>query len=172
MLPEAQPPADRGRLLAAVLTVAGAAVIGVLLAGSAAVRLRTQALSLRNEAAMKALGFSLDDFFLDVGRYPRLDEGLAALVTGDPDGDGSSIEGWRGPYLRLDGARVRYDRLSGSFLDAWGRSVLYWTDRGQLWVYAASPGADGRFDTPGIGGPDFSGLPDGSDDVIVWAEGP
>jgi general secretion pathway protein G len=40
---------------------------------------------------------ALDAFRLDVGRYPRTDEGLGALRA-NPD----SIEGWRGPYLRKE----------------------------------------------------------------------
>jgi len=152
-----------------VLTVVGVAVIGVLLAGSLAVQVRAEAQTRRNAAAMSALGFTLDDFFLDVARYPSAEEGLAALVTGDPDGDGVRVPGWRGPYLRGD--KVRYDRLEGQFLDAWGNPVIYWCGPDQAWVYAASAGVNGRFDTTALGTAEFGG-DEAADDRIVWVEGP
>jgi len=152
-----------------VLSVVGVAVIGVLLAGSLAVQVRAEAQARRNVAAMNALGFTLDDFFLDVARYPTPEEGLSALVTGDPDGDGARVPGWRGPYLRGD--KVRYDRLEGQFLDAWGNPVIYWCGPEQSWVYAASAGVNGRFDTEALGTADFDGG-DLGDDLLVWVEGP
>jgi type II secretory pathway pseudopilin PulG len=157
--------------MAGALTAGGAAVLGVLLAGTLAVQVRAETVERRNQEAMKALGFNLDDFFLDVSRYPSREEGLAALVTGDPDGDGTSIPGWRGPYLQLDGSRVRYDRLNNTFLDAWGQPVIYWAHPDQTWVYAASAGVNRRFDTPSLGEAGFSGQLEG-DDLITWVEGP
>ncbi len=49
------------------------------------------------KAQIDILGKALDQFRLDVGRYPTNQEGLAALVTAVP---GESR--WHGPYLRKD----------------------------------------------------------------------
>jgi len=49
------------------------------------------------KAQIDVLGKALDQFRLDMGRYPTNQEGLVALtapVAGDPR--------WRGPYLRKD----------------------------------------------------------------------
>jgi len=164
-------PTRAGRLTAAVLTVVGAAVLGVLAAGVLAFQLRAEAVSRRNQAALEGLGFTLDDFFLDLTRYPAPEEGLSALVTADPDGDGVRIPGWAGPYLRLDAGGLRYDRLRGRFLDAWGNPLVYWADADQHWVFVASAGGNGRFDTDGVATGAFAGRA-GGDDRIIWVQGP
>jgi general secretion pathway protein G len=167
----ASTPTRAGRLTVAVLTVVGAAVLGVLAAGVIAFQLRAEAVSRRNQSALEGLGFTLDDFFLDLSRYPTREEGLAALVTGDPDGDGARIRGWVGPYLRLGAGGLRYDRLRGRFLDAWGNPLFYWTDPDQHWVFVASAGGNGRFDTDGLRAGAFAGRADG-DDLLIWVQGP
>lgn len=48
-------------------------------------------------AQIELLGTALDTFRLDVGRYPRTEEGLQALRE-RPGG----LERWDGPYLRKD----------------------------------------------------------------------
>ena len=53
--------------------------------GALAAQLRLEALEQRNVEAMEELAFALEDFFLDLTRYPTRDEGLAALVSGDPE---------------------------------------------------------------------------------------
>ena len=45
-------------------------------------------------AQIDALGKAIDQFRLDVGRYPTTEEGLAILVTRP-----SNIPKWDGPYL-------------------------------------------------------------------------
>jgi general secretion pathway protein G len=44
---------------------------------------------------LQSFGSALDLFYLDAGRYPSADEGLAALVR--PTG---AVAGWAGPYLK------------------------------------------------------------------------
>lgn len=56
-----------------------------------------------------SLGASLDDFFIDVGRYPTSEEGIAALLNAP-----ASAAGWAGPYVRSD----------KSLNDPWGRAYL------------------------------------------------
>src|SRR5512147_1823206 len=47
------------------------------------------------KAQIELLGQALDQFRLDVGRYPTTQEGLNALVT-----NSTGIENWDGPYLK------------------------------------------------------------------------
>lgn len=56
-----------------------------------------------------ALSSALDEFFLDVGRYPTPEEGVLALLEAPP-----SASGWRGPYVRT----------SSSLEDPWGRRFI------------------------------------------------
>jgi general secretion pathway protein G len=60
-------------------------------------------------AQIDALDKALDQFRLDVGRYPTSEEGLAALVAA-PSGEGR----WSGPYLK-----------KGVPADPWGRPYVY-----------------------------------------------
>lgn len=61
------------------------------------------------KAQIDVLGKALDQFRLDVGRYPNAQEGLAALVAA-PAGNLK----WHGPYLRKDVP-----------LDPWGMPYQY-----------------------------------------------
>ena len=54
---------------------------------------------------------SLELFYLDFGRYPAPQEGLAALKSPPPESEAL----WRGPYVK--------DELD--FNDPWGRRFLY-----------------------------------------------
>jgi len=60
-------------------------------------------------AQIDALDKALDQFRLDLGRYPTSEEGLQALVA-RPNGEQS----WSGPYLK-----------KGVPADPWGRAYLY-----------------------------------------------
>jgi general secretion pathway protein G len=60
-------------------------------------------------AQIDALDKALDQFRLDVGRYPTTEEGLQVLVTA-PNGE----QRWSGPYLK-----------KGVPVDPWGRPYLY-----------------------------------------------
>jgi general secretion pathway protein G len=60
-------------------------------------------------AQIDALDKALDQFRLDMGRYPSTEEGLQALVA-KPGGEAS----WAGPYLK-----------KGVPADPWGRPYVY-----------------------------------------------
>jgi general secretion pathway protein G len=60
-------------------------------------------------AQIDALGKALDQFRLDVGRYPSIEEGLAALITRP-----ANLAKWDGPYL-----------TKGVPLDPWGNAYIY-----------------------------------------------
>ncbi len=60
-------------------------------------------------AQIDALDKALDQFRLDVGRYPTTEEGLQALTT-QPNNEAN----WSGPYLK-----------KGVPMDPWGRPYVY-----------------------------------------------
>jgi general secretion pathway protein G len=67
----------------------------------------------RSQAAkvqIENIAASLDQFDMDVGRYPSQEEGLDALVQAPP-----GVSNWNGPYLRRPSALV----------DPWGQKYLY-----------------------------------------------
>lgn len=61
------------------------------------------------KAQVEAYAKAVDNFRLDMGRFPTTEEGLAALSVRPGDGDK-----WNGPYLRKDVAP-----------DPWGHPYLY-----------------------------------------------
>ena len=76
------------------------------------------------KAQLDALEKALDQYRLDVGRYPEQEAGLKALVT-KPTNEPK----WAGPYLRKDIP-----------LDPWGRAYLY-----------KFPGEKGEYDLISLG---------------------
>lgn len=86
-------------------------------------------------AQIDAMEKSLDQYRLDVGRYPGSEQGLNALVT-PPAG----IAKWAGPYLK-----------KGVPLDPWGKPYNYKSpgEHGEVDIF--SYGRDG---TPGGSGED------------------
>ena len=92
-------------------------------------------------AQIDALDKALDQYRLDVGRYPTTEEGLQALVAA-PSGELK----WAGPYLK-----------KGVPADPWGKPYVY-----------QQPGSHGDFDLLSLG---RDGRPGGSGedaDVTNW----
>ncbi len=86
-------------------------------------------------AQIDALEKALDQYRADTGRYPSMEQGLAALVTRP-----SSEPKWGGPYLKRELP-----------LDPWGRAYLY-----------RQPGEHGELDLTSLG---RDGQPGGSGDA-------
>lgn len=75
-------------------------------------------------AQIQAIADALDQFRLDVGRYPTTTEGLAALTQALP----GEVR-WRGPYLKKDAPA-----------DPWGGAYVY-----------RAPGERGDYDLLSLG---------------------
>ena len=92
-------------------------------------------------AQIDALDKALDEFRLDMGRYPTSEEGLAVLMTAP-----SNEPNWGGPYLK-----------KGVPMDPWGRAYVY-----------QQPGTHGDFDLLSYG---KDGRPGGTGedaDITNW----
>lgn len=82
---------------------------------------------------------SLELYYLDVGRYPTEEQGLAALMEA-PQVEGAAIPGWRGPYMNPE----------DGVTDPWGASYGYAydadTDRVRVISYGRdnAPGGEGE----------------------------
>ena len=90
---------------------------------------------------IELLGAALDQFKLDVGRYPTSQEGLQALQQSP-----GNAPGWEGPYLKKDVPR-----------DPWGNPYQY-----------RSPGEHGEYDVSSFGSDGQPGGEGEAADVTSW----
>jgi general secretion pathway protein G len=74
---------------------------------------------------MENIASALDLFYLDAGRYPTNEEGLAALVRAP-----AGLSSWNGPYLKSAAAPK----------DPWGHDFIY-----------RFPGQNGAYDVGSLG---------------------
>ncbi|HEY7140499.1 MAG TPA: type II secretion system major pseudopilin GspG [Methylomirabilota bacterium] len=93
---------------------------------------------------IELLGSALDQFKLDVGRYPSSQEGLQALQQSP-----GNATGWEGPYLKKDVPK-----------DPWGNAYQY-----------RSPGEHGEYDLASLGSDGAPGGDGEARDVTSWGEG-
>jgi general secretion pathway protein G len=94
------------------------------------------------QAQIELFGAALDNFRLDVGRYPTGDEGLRALLV-NPGG----VENWDGPYLKKQELPV----------DPWTHAYVY-----------KAPGEHGDYDIVSYGGDGVAGGDGENQDVVSW----
>ena len=92
------------------------------------------------KAQIELLGQALDQYRLDVGRYPTTQEGLNALNV-NPGADR-----WQGPYLKKELPQ-----------DPWGRSYLY-----------QYPGNHGEYDLYSLGLDGAPGGEGEDADIVSW----
>ena len=92
-------------------------------------------------AQLNALEQALDQFRLDVGRYPTTEEGLKALMEAPSD-----APGWTGPYLK-----------KAVPLDPWGRAFIY-----------QEPGTHGEMDLFSLGKDGRQGGSAENADISNW----
>jgi general secretion pathway protein G len=93
------------------------------------------------KAQITALEQALDQFRLDLGRYPTTEEGLAAL-----DAAPSADIAWQGPYLK-----------KAVPADPWGRAFVY-----------AQPGTHGEIDLYSLGKDGREGGTGDNSDITSW----
>ncbi len=120
-------------------------IIG-LLAGLVAPRYFDQVAKSNTKVAraqIDSLEKALDQFRLDVGRYPSTEQGLAALTTRP-----QNLEKWAGPYLKRAAPP-----------DPWGARYVY-----------KSPGDHGEFDLQSLGSDGQPGGTGESTDVNSWTQ--
>lgn len=92
------------------------------------------------KAQIELLGQALDQYRLDVGRYPTTQEGLNALNVNP------GVDRWQGPYLKKELPQ-----------DPWGRSYLY-----------QCPGSHGEYDLYSLGLDGAPGGEGEDADVLSW----
>jgi general secretion pathway protein G len=90
---------------------------------------------------IEEFGAALDNYYVDVGRYPTTEEGLQALRDKPP-----GAKNWKGPYLKKD--------LPD---DPWGNPFIY-----------HSPGRNGGFDIVSYGADGKEGGEGENADVNSW----
>jgi general secretion pathway protein G len=92
-------------------------------------------------AQIESFGQALDQYRLDVGRYPTTEQGLAALRTAP-----ANVPKWRGPYLKRDVPP-----------DPWGQPYQY-----------TAPGQHGEYDLLSLGSDGQPGGEGEASDVTSW----
>lgn len=92
-------------------------------------------------AQIDALGKALDQYRLDVGRYPSTEEGLPALNEKPADSTR-----WLGPYLK-----------KGVPQDPWGQAYVY-----------RAPGEHGEYDLLSLGKDGKPGGTGDNEDIVSW----
>jgi general secretion pathway protein G len=93
------------------------------------------------KAQIEGLGRALDQYRIDVGRYPSTDQGLAALNAKPAD-----EAKWQGPYLAKAVPK-----------DPWGRDYVY-----------RSPGEHADYDLVSLGRDGRPGGDGDNGDVVSW----
>jgi general secretion pathway protein G len=94
-------------------------------------------------AQIESLEKSLDQYRLDIGRYPTTEQGLAALFTKP-----ANVEKWQGPYLK-----------KAVPADPWGNAYQY-----------KAPGEHGEYDLLSLGSDAQVGGTGEAADVTSWAQ--
>lgn len=119
-------------------------ILGLLagLAGPRVLRYLNDAKTDTARLQIEELGAGLDLYYLDHGRYPTTEEGLAALV--EPPGGTS---GWNGPYLKKPVLPE----------DPWGQAYAY-----------RSPGRHAEYDLFTLGADRSEGGTGDAVDVVSW----
>jgi general secretion pathway protein G len=92
-------------------------------------------------AQIEAFGQALDQYRLDVGRYPNSEQGLASLRAAP-----TNVPSWRGPYLKREVPN-----------DPWGKAYQY-----------KSPGQHGEYDLVSLGSDAQPGGEGEAGDVTSW----
>jgi len=91
---------------------------------------------------IEEFGAGLDLYHLEVGRYPKTEEGLEALSRAP-----AGVDNWNGPYLKKKTIPM----------DPWGRPYHY-----------RSPGENGDYDLYSLGRDNADGGEGEDEDIVSW----
>ena len=134
---------ERGFTLIEMLVVI--TIIGLIMAlvGPRVLNYLSESRAKAAKIQISSFGSALDLFFLDTGRYPTSNEGLAVLIQRP-----GAAATWNGPYLK------------GTIVptDPWGRPYVY-----------RSPGEHGPYDIVSYGEDGREGGTGTAADVTSWA---
>ncbi len=119
---------ERGFTLIELLIVLVILSLLAALVGPALVERLKPAKRTAARAQIEEFASALDNFYVDVGRYPTTEEGLSALVD-KPE----SVKIWKGPYLKKS--------VPG---DPWGNPYIYRSPGQKSGYDIISYGADGK----------------------------
>lgn len=120
-------------------------VILALLASIAAPQVTKYLGKAKGETAkiqVEALSAGVDYFYIDLGRHPKQEEGLQALLAGP-----ANESKWDGPYVKK----------ASSLIDPWGKPYHY-----------KQPGEHGKFDVYSLGADGEVGGEGDNADVGNW----
>lgn len=131
-----------GFTLTELLVVLGIIALLAALVAPQVVRYLSKARTDTATAQIKNIEGALELYYLDVGSYPLVNDGLEALFTSP-----ANVLSWKGPYLK------RRDGLA----DPWGRAYLY-----------QSPGQHGDFDISSLGRDGHEGGKGEDADITSW----
>lgn len=93
------------------------------------------------KAQMENFTTALDNFFIDVGRFPNMQEGLSILRNNT-----QQLKGWQGPYLKKELPK-----------DPWGNPYVY-----------RSPGRNGPYELISYGADGKEGGEGENKDITNW----
>lgn len=119
-------------VIAILLAIGGLVVVNLIPRGE-------QAKADLQRVQFDLIGSAMDQFRLDMDRWPAEEEGLAALWDPESLEDEDDTQRWRGPYLK--------DRV---LEDKWGNELIYHYPgelRGESYYDIISIGPDGEEDT-------------------------
>lgn len=123
-----RPQDEAGFTLVEILVVI--TIIGLIMAlvGPRVLNYLGESKSKAAKIQIESFSSALDLYYLDLGRYPTSNEGLAALTRGN------NLPGWNGPYLR--GGVVPND--------PWGHGYVYRSPGERAPFEITSLGSDGQ----------------------------
>lgn len=131
-----------GFTLLELLVVLGIIALLAALVAPQVIRYLSDARSSTANAQLKNIESAVELYYLDNGRYPSTESGLADLVTAP-----AGVAGWKGPYLKKKQGLV----------DPWGKPFVY-----------TFPGAHGSYDIVSLGRDGKEGGEGEDRDLVSW----
>ncbi|RLC41073.1 MAG: hypothetical protein DRH49_06065 [Candidatus Coatesbacteria bacterium] len=113
-----------------------------------------------NRVRLKEVEGKLNEMYMDIGRYPSVEEGLELLTDDDPLDTGEGVKNWYGPYIPIGD--------ENAISDVFGKRLVYGETGGSY--YIQSLGKNGKIDYIPIN--PYDKPPPDVDDNILWLKPP